>query len=69
MVPLRSSPLSVGPAQMLSDVTFRMKIMAGAKAVHRHLDDLVDAGTPASERKENYGRRRDQASVQAFVGR
>jgi phytoene/squalene synthetase len=39
-------------------------------AVHRHLDDLVDAGTPASEKRElqQAARQARQAFMQASRG-
>jgi hypothetical protein len=70
MVPLWASPLSVGPKRKCCPTSlFGVKIMAAsAKAVHRHLDDLVDAGTPASEKRRELQQAAAGQARQAFTG-
>jgi hypothetical protein len=75
MVPLLDISLSVGPKRKCCPTSlFGVKIMAAsAKAVHRHLDDLVDAGDPSKREKRELqqaaARQARQAFMQASRGR
>jgi hypothetical protein len=71
MVPLLDISLSVGPKRKCCPTTlFGVKIMAAsAKAVHRHLDDLVTSGDPNKREKRVLQQRAAAQARNAFMQR
>lgn len=69
MVPLLDISMSVGPKRKCCPTTlFGVKVMAAsAKAVHRHLDDLVADGDPAKREKRVLQQQAARQARQAFM--